>query len=308
MLLRNPAIQIIGNRNERERERGVGTTSSSYSMSPSSMVASTTLSTTTTAPPTSTPNTHRPGLATPVGVVGARNKVVSVNEKPEPHQPSLSTAAAHAAPAAAPTLSQNPKEEASSRLEALLRCTSQFSVSSQHDLNRPPVEVALTSLRSNQTTNQGHQNSSSLYCTTSRAGVKATVDCCESFEAGPATSLEASPNSQGLAESESESDDNTASEGKRYRSSIRIMVRPEAVASLQKPIRANSSDGLSRSSSASSGSTSTAKSAKKMSAAGVRISASRTSEVAGHPQRSIVKEQFRYEKFTSYGLKSKICT
>ena len=259
------------------------------SSSSSSMVAKTTTLSTTTAHTPTTPNsTHRPGLATPS--VGARNKVVSVNEKPEPHQPSLSTAAA-------PTLSQNPKEEASSRLEALLRCTSQFSVSNQHDLNRPPVEVALTSLRSNQTStnNQGQKNS--LICCSTTA--KASADCCHSFEAGdPAASFieeGISPNSQ--QDFTAESADDTAS-GKRYRSSIRIMVRPEAVTSLQKPIRANSSDGLSRSSSASSGSTSsTAKSAKKMSAAGVRISASRTSEV-GQPQRSIVKEQFRYDDTT----------
>ena len=215
------------------------------------------------------------GLATPV----ASRKVVSVNEKPEPHQPTA------AAAATAPPTSQNPKEEASSRLEALLRCTSQFSVSNQHDLNRPPVEVALTSLRSNQTNNnQGQYQKNNLSKTTkssSNTAAKAADCCVESFDEAGHYSAESA-------------DETEESSGKRYRSSIRIMVRPEAVASLQKPIRANSSDGLSRSSSASSGSA-TAKSAKKMSAAGVRISASRTSEVAGQPQRSIVKEQFRYE-------------
>ena len=93
MLLRNPAIQIIGNRNE--RERGTSGTSSGTTTALSPVAAK--------VPPS-----------------------LSGNEKPEPHQ--------------------NPKEEASSRLEALLRCTSQFSVPSQDgdDLNvlqRPPVEV-----------------------------------------------------------------------------------------------------------------------------------------------------------------------
>ena len=93
--------------------------------------------------------------------------------------------------------------------------------------------------------------------------------------------------------------------GKRYRSSIRIMVRPEVVQQLQRPVRANSSDGLSRSSSRSS---ETARSAKKLSAAGARghgLSEAAAAAAAAaalfaassqqqqQPSRSIVKEQFR---------------
>ena len=84
--------------------------------------------------------------------------------------------------------------------------------------------------------------------------------------------------------------------GKRFRSSIRIMVRPEAVTSLQRPIRANSSDGLSRSSSSNS---EAAKSAKKLSAAGVRppeldlLDQASAGGSSGPQTRPIVKEQFR---------------
>ena len=82
--------------------------------------------------------------------------------------------------------------------------------------------------------------------------------------------------------------------GKRYRSSIRIMVRPEVVERLQRPVRANSSDGFSRSS-ASSNSSESARSAKKLSAAGVKQVMSETMNSHGgeKQQRSIVKEQFR---------------
>ena len=82
--------------------------------------------------------------------------------------------------------------------------------------------------------------------------------------------------------------------GKRYRSSIRIMVRPEVVERLQRPVRANSSDGFSRSS-ASSTSSESARSAKKLSAAGVKqVNAVETMNSGGEKQqRSIVKEQFR---------------
>ena len=82
--------------------------------------------------------------------------------------------------------------------------------------------------------------------------------------------------------------------GKRYRSSIRIMVRPEVVERLQRPVRANSSDGFSRSS-ASSNSSESARSAKKLSAAGVKqVNLTETMNSGGEKQqRSIVKEQFR---------------
>ena len=213
MLLRNPAIQIIGNRNERERVTS-STVASSAVLSPAKV------------PP-------------------------SGNEKPEPHQNT-----------------QDPKEdEASSRLEALLRCTSQLSVSS-HDLNRPQFEVARLDL------------------TTS--SLKSTQKATSSQHKKPFHTAAGEDSSGGTS---------CTGTGKRYRSSIRIMVRPEAVTNLQKPIRANSSDGLSRSSSSSSGTNHAA--AKKMSAAGVRISASRTSEVGQpHTARSIVKEQFRYESLS----------
>ena len=82
--------------------------------------------------------------------------------------------------------------------------------------------------------------------------------------------------------------------GKRYRSSIRIMVRPEVVERLQRPVRANSSDGFSRSS-ASSASSESARSAKKLSAAGVKqVNLEQSMNSSGEKQqRSIVKEQFR---------------
>ena len=215
MLLRNPAIQIIGNRNERERVTS-STVASSAVLSPAKV------------PP-------------------------SGNEKPEPHQNT-----------------QDPKEdEASSRLEALLRCTSQLSVSS-HDLNRPQFEVARLDL---------------------------TTSSLKSAQKATSASQHKKPFHTATAGEDSSGGTSCTGTGKRYRSSIRIMVRPEAVTNLQKPIRANSSDGLSRSSSSSSGTNHAA--AKKMSAAGVRISASRTSEVGQpHTARSIVKEQFRYESLS----------
>ena len=81
--------------------------------------------------------------------------------------------------------------------------------------------------------------------------------------------------------------------GKRYRSSIRIMVRPEVVERLQRPVRANSSDGFSRSS-ASSASSESARSAKKLSAAGVKqVNQVEPMNSGEKQQRSIVKEQFR---------------
>ena len=214
LLLRNPAIQIIGNRNERER------------------VTSSTVASSAVLSPAKVP--------------------LSGNEKPEPHQNT-----------------QDPKEdEASSRLEALLRCTSQLSVSS-HDLNRPPFEVARLDL---------------------------TTSSLKSVKNKATLSQHKKPSNSAAGEDSSGGTSGTGT-GKRYRSSIRIMVRPEAVTNLQKPIRANSSDGLSRSSSSSSGTSHAA--AKKMSAAGVRISASRTSEVGQpHTARSIVKEQFRYESLS----------
>ena len=181
------------------------------------------------------------------------------NEKPEPH-----------------CQTQDPKEEASSRLEALLRCTSQQLSVSSHDLRlRPQIEVARFDL-----------TSPPLWPTQQRVVV--------AQEQHPRNHAdEASPPSAQNSEAAAAENQHCGG-GKRYRSSIRIMVRPEAVTNLQRPVRANSSDGLSRSSSSSSGTTTAA---KKMSAAGVRITTSRTSEVGQPPAsgRSIVKEQFRYD-------------
>ncbi len=92
---------------------------------------------------------------------------------------------------------------------------------------------------------------------------------------------------------------NKAECGRRYRSSIRIMVRPETVTRLQRPVRANSSDGISTST-ASAASRKASRAAKNMSAVGVRSATASTSSPSSEKsssssssQRTIVKEQFR---------------
>ena len=251
LLLRNPAIQIIGNRNERERSNRTSSSTATTSMT-------TTPSSTTTAASAAAAAASNAAAA---ASTSAAKAVISPagNEKPEPH-----------------CQTQDPKEEASSRLEALLRCTSQQLSVSSHDLRlRPQIEVARFDL-----------TSPPLWPTQQRV-----VVAQEQQPRNP--SDEASPPSAQNSEAAAAENQHCGG-GKRYRSSIRIMVRPEAVTNLQRPVRANSSDGLSRSSSSSSGTTTAA---KKMSAAGVRITTSRTSEVGQPPAsgRSIVKEQFRYD-------------
>lgn len=113
---------------------------------------------------------------------------------------------------------------------------------------------------------------------------------------GTTSKEEASSRLEALLKSTSSSEKLTEnqqiSSQKRYRSSIRIMVRPEAVSSLQKPLRSNSSDGLSRSSSSSTSSSTSASNAKKLSASGVKNMNIQDTENKPQ-QRAIVKEQFR---------------
>lgn len=234
MLVRNPAIKIIGKRNEREG----GSWSSS---APSTQQAET----------SSTMASCCPAAAAPQALSN-QDSGSTGNGKPEPQWSSSTTAALL-------TTSSSAKEEASSRLEALLKSTS-----------------ACPKPAKNKSSEIKHD----------------LKDHLVKFEAVPKKSL------TDLWTQSHTQEENADKAGKRYRSSIRIMVRPEAVAQLQKPIRANSSDGFSRSASSSS-SVETARSAKKLSAAGVRNAAMVKTEANSSgdnkqpQQRPIVKEQFR---------------
>ena len=209
------------------------------------------------------PNFRNPAIK----IIGNEKLACGDRSKPEPRfaelepvvfVPRVEPSPASPLQAASSTRRRLSKEEASSRLEALLRPTSSQVVRRKNNENTTRVtlnqqfELDLTQLWS-----ESHQN-----CT--------------------------SGDLRGQKEA-----------GKRYRSSIRIMVRPEVVQHLQRPIRANSSDGFQRPNSSSSSSSSSAdassdaRSAKKMSAAGVRTVDCSSSSSGPHQQRPIVKEQFR---------------
>jgi hypothetical protein len=292
---RNPAIQIIakdGKKEEcvNERERGSEWTSTSSS---------------------------RPAA------------VVSANEKPEPRWSSSSPASQQCQDHGKLVLpsqlwSREESHEAVSRLEALLRPTLTLSskltstklipaVVKKHDNSLWPRLYDSTSVRENNVLNPvchsvkiEKQSSTTTTLTRSSSRLplpKAKVSKHKSrifvASANPSEDLNLTELwNESHKDSRQEDAKGREKAGKRYRSSIRIMVRPEVVQQLQRPIRANSSDGFTRSS-ARSGSESS-RSAKKMSAAGIRgaVTASCASSISTAASSSedtpkIVKEQFR---------------
>ena len=296
LLVRNPAIKIIGKRNERE---GGSTISSTGSNRPQ-------VSAEPTAAPRNQDSTGA-GASSPSSLPPPS----PANEKPEPRLATTSTAAL--APAAAAVVADVPqqapessqlwssKEEASSRLEALLKNTAPHSSAAdkndrrlqQHDLKNHRGLCHLVKFEA--TRPQKHQQQHPPLPLSKSRLPRPVVDLVDPVV--EQKSVQHCKSTDDLTDLWSETHKNSYKEdasgqekaGKRYRSSIRIMVRPEAVQQLQKPIRANSSDGLSRSTSTSS---EAARSAKKLSAAGVRA-APLLSELERPTTRPIVKEQFR---------------
>ena len=335
LLVRNPAIKIIGKRNEREG----GSTSTAI---PRPEIWS-------AGKPGVTPRNQDSTNCAASDAVGATAAATAVssplpspaNEKPEPRLATTTTKSTASVAAAAsalvplqqaapsPESSQlwSSKEEASSRLEALLKNTAPHCTSADKNDRRQPsdlknhsglchlvkFEAKRPSQLQQQATASPPSNSKSRLprLNLSRPVVQEQIEKpvqhlsskgrkrSRGTEAG---NSEAAHHTDYLTDLWSETHKDSHKEdlqgqeqaGKRYRSSIRIMVRPEAVQQLQRPVRANSSDGLSRSTSTSSEAAS-AKAAKKMSAAGVRA-APNLSEL-DQPQRPttrpIVKEQFR---------------
>ena len=259
LLVRNPAIKIIGKRNEREGEEGISPNDapgSPYRAEMGSRQPENQDSDVQTVQPV------QPPFAPPNTVEPAESAVA----KAEPSQPVPS------------------KEEASSRLEALLHNTVTLSPKNTHFTYSNTLENNL----SYSDLNKEHHGGQPELCHIVKFEASSRQDVRQSSRL---------PRPVRPIEVKKEENCNKNSQNKRYRSSIRIMVRPEAVQSLQKPIRANSSDGLS-SRSTSSGSES-ARSAKKLSAAGVRgplqpqIAQEIQAQMQTQPQRPIVKEQFR---------------
>ena len=339
LLVRNPAIKIIGKRNEREG----GSTSTAiprpeiWSAKPAVTPRNQDSTNCAASEIQKSPHT----VAAAAAATAVSSPLPSpANEKPEPRlattttKSTASVAAATAASAAAalvplqqaapsPESSQlwSSKEEASSRLEALLKNTAPHCTSAdkndrrQRDLKNHSglchlvkFEAKRPSLQQQATASPPSNSKSRLprlnlrpvqeqiekpvqhLSSKGRKRSRGTEGNSEAHHTDYLTDLW----SETHKDSHKEDLQGQEQAGKRYRSSIRIMVRPEAVQQLQRPVRANSSDGLSRSTSTSSEAAS-AKAAKKMSAAGVRA-APNLSEL-DQPQRPttrpIVKEQFR---------------
>ena len=308
LLVRNPAIKIIGKRNERE-----GGTTSTSSHRPE--VSAKTAAAPRNQDSTGAAATWKPEKQQQQQPAAAPSSPSTLppsspaNEKPEPRLATTSsgtaavTAAGAAVPQPVPESSQlwSSKEEASSRLEALLKNTATHGSATPDKNDRQERDLK------NQSRGLCHlvrfearrpQPSSQQPPAKSRLP-RPVVDLPDPDPVVlPEQQQQPVQHTDDLTDLWSETHKDSFLEdalgqekaGKRYRSSIRIMVRPEAVQQLQKPAqRANSSDGLSRSTSTSS---EAARSAKKLSAAGVRA-APIMSELERPTTRPIVKEQFR---------------
>lgn len=306
LLVRNPAIKIIGKRNERE---GGTTSTSSHRPEVSAKTAAAPRNQDSTgAAATWKPENQQQPAAAPSSP-STLPPPSPANEKPEPRLATTSsgtaavTAAGAAVPQPVPESSQlwSSKEEASSRLEALLKNTATHGSATPDKNDRQERDLK----------NQSRGLCHLVRFEARRPQPPSQQPPAKSRLPRPVVDLPdpdpvVLPEQQQLpvqhtddltdlwSETHKDSflEDALGQEkaGKRYRSSIRIMVRPEAVQQLQKPAqRANSSDGLSRSTSTSS---EAARSAKKLSAAGVRA-APIMSELERPTTRPIVKEQFR---------------
>ena len=308
LLVRNPAIKIIGKRNERE-----GGTTSTSSHRPE--VSAKTAAAPRNQDSTGAAATWKPEKQQQQQPAAAPSSPSTLpppspaNEKPEPRLATTSsgtaavTAAGAAVPQPVPESSQlwSSKEEASSRLEALLKNTATHGSATPDKNDRQERDLK----------NQSRGLCHLVRFEARRPQPSSQQPPAKSRLPRPVVDLP-DPDPVVLSEQQQQpvqhTDDLTdlwsethkdsfledalgqEKAGKRYRSSIRIMVRPEAVQQLQKPAqRANSSDGLSRSTSTSS---EAARSAKKLSAAGVRA-APIMSELERPTTRPIVKEQFR---------------
>ena len=311
LLVRNPAIKIIGKRNE--REGGTTSTSSSHRPEVSAKTAAAPRNQDSTgAAATWKPENQQQQPAAAPSSPSTLPPPSPANEKPEPRLATKSSgtaavtaAAAAAVPQPVPESSQlwSSKEEASSRLEALLKNTATHGSATpdkndrqERDLknqSRGLCHLVRFEARRPQPPSQQQPPAKSRL-------PRPVVDLPDPDPVVlPEKQQQPVQLTDDLTDLWSETHKDSFLEdalgqekaGKRYRSSIRIMVRPEAVQQLQKPAqRANSSDGLSRSTSTSS---EAARSAKKLSAAGVRA-APIMSELETRPTtRPIVKEQFR---------------
>ena len=310
LLVRNPAIKIIGKRNERE---GGTTSTSSHRPEVSAKTAAAPRNQDSTgAAATWKPENQQQQPAAAPSSPSTLPPPSPANEKPEPRLATTSsgTAAVTAAGAAAvpqpvPESSQlwSSKEEASSRLEALLKNTATHGSATPDKNDRQDRDLKNQSrglchlvrfeARRPQPPSQQPSAKSRLPRPVVDLPDPDPVVLPEQTKQQPVQHTDDLTDLWSETHKDSFLEDALGQEkaGKRYRSSIRIMVRPEAVQQLQKPAqRANSSDGLSRSTSTSS---EAARSAKKLSAAGVRA-APIMSELETRPTtRPIVKEQFR---------------
>ena len=315
LLVRNPAIKIIGKRNEREG----GTTSTTSSHRPevsakTAAAAPRNQDSTGAAAATWKPENQQQQPAAAPSSPSTLPPPSPANEKPEPRLATTSsgTTAVTAAGAAAvpqpavPESSQlwSSKEEASSRLEALLKNTATHGSATPDKNDRQDRDlknqsrglchlVRFEARRPQPPSQQQPPAKSRLPRPVVDLPDPDPVVLPEQTKQQPVQHTDDLTDLWSETHKDSFLEDALGQEkaGKRYRSSIRIMVRPEAVQQLQKPAqRANSSDGLSRSTSTSS---EAARSAKKLSAAGVRA-APIMSELETRPTtRPIVKEQFR---------------
>jgi hypothetical protein len=313
LLVRNPAIKIIGKRNERE---GGTTSTSSHRPEVSAKTAAAPRNQDSTGAaatwkPEKEQQLQEKQPATAPSSPSTLPPPSPANEKPEPRLATTSygaaavTAAGAAVPQPVPESSQlwSSKEEASSRLEALLKNTATHGSATPDKNDRQEQDLK----------NQSRGLCHLVRFEARRPQPPSQQPPAKSRLPRPVVDLpDPDPDPVVLPEQQQQpvqhTDDLTdlwsethkdsfledalgqEKAGKRYRSSIRIMVRPEAVQQLQKPAqRANSSDGLSRSTSTSS---EAARSAKKLSAAGVRA-APIMSELERPTTRPIVKEQFR---------------
>lgn len=312
LLVRNPAIKIIGKRNE--REGGTTSTSSSHRPEVSAKTAAAPRNQDSTgAAATWKPENQQQQPAAAPSSPSTLPPPSPANEKPEPRLATTSsgTAAVTATGAAAvpqpvPESSQlwSSKEEASSRLEALLKNTATHGSATPDKNDRQDRDlknqsrglchlVRFEARRPQPPSQQQPPAKSRLPRPVVDLPDPDPVVLPEQTKQQPVQHTDDLTDLWSETHKDSFLEDALGQEkaGKRYRSSIRIMVRPEAVQQLQKPAqRANSSDGLSRSTSTSS---EAARSAKKLSAAGVRA-APIMSELETRPTtRPIVKEQFR---------------
>ena len=309
LLVRNPAIKIIGKRNERE---GGTTSTSSHRPEVSAKTAAAPRNQDSTgAAATWKPEKQQQQPAAAPSSPSTLPPPSPANEKPEPRLATTSsgttavTAAGAAVPQPVPESSQlwSSKEEASSRLEALLKNTATHGSATPDKNDRQDRDlknqsrglchlVRFEARRPQPPSQQQPPAKSRLPRPVVDLPDPDPVVLPEQTKQQPVQHTDDLTDLWSETHKDSFLEDALGQEkaGKRYRSSIRIMVRPEAVQQLQKPAqRANSSDGLSRSTSTSS---EAARSAKKLSAAGVRA-APIMSELERPTTRPIVKEQFR---------------